>query len=242
MKTKDLPELNAKEADYMPQLDKIHDEINEVEAEKRYFFESDATMEIKKRIENIQAAIMEEENKALDTVAIDEEVNQLVASKAEAQAVVDEYNAQKRILARKIEREKDLESIKAEIADAEADLDALKLYTETLLNLIGERIQEKFGDIKIRLIKENIKAGSWDEVCDVMIETDKGEVPYATANTEAKIRIGVKLADRIAEHLGIERLPMWIDDCEHITKSNRVFDSKSQIIMLIADEEVNVTA
>lgn len=227
----------TKRNEYSTALEAFDGRINQVQTEKIYFFESDQTVKIKKSIEALNQAVTEEENKALDTAAIDAEIDTLETDKHLAQGIVDEYNAQKRIQSRRIDREKELTKVNSDIANTTTAIDDLNQYTATWLEIVSERLHMKFGDIKIRLVKENIKEGSWDEVCEVMIDTPMGEVPYSTANTEAKIRTGVKLADRIAEHLGIEPLPMWVDDCEHITVSNRIFDTRSQLVLLVAEEQ-----
>jgi DNA repair exonuclease SbcCD ATPase subunit len=220
-------------------LASIDDRIRQAGSERIYFFESDSTRSIKKSIETINQAIAEEGNRSNDTAMMDEQISGLKSAKAEAQATIDEYQAQKRIQSRRIEREKELVKVNSDIAGTTTTIDDLNEYTATWLEIVSERIRAKFGDVKIRLVKENIKEGSWDEVCEVMIDTPHGEVPYSTANTEVKIRTGVKLADRIAEHLGIEPLPMWVDDCEHITPSNRQFDTRSQLVLLVAAEKVD---
>jgi len=149
-----------------------------------------------------------------------------------------QYRANKMIADQKAEREKKLREVQIKIADCEQRLDLLTLYTETFLKLIGQRVKAVFGNIDIRLIETNIKAGSWNECCYVL---DSNGVPYETTNTASKIKLGVNIIDILVDKLGMERPAIIIDNSEAITSNNRTFATASQIICLVAsDEPINV--
>jgi hypothetical protein len=105
------------------------------------------------------------------------------------------------------------------------------------LKILNERVEHHFPGVKFQLIKDNIKEGSWSQVCYVLVESEQGLlVPYETANTASKIKIGVKISNLLADALGWNKLPMVIDNAEAVTRSNRQFETDAQVITLVADD------
>ena len=69
-----------------------------------------------------------------------------------------------------------------------------------------------------------------------MVDTKYGLVPYETANTANKIKIGVTIAKQLAEALEWDKIPMVIDNLEAITANNSAFNTDTQVIGLVADD------
>jgi hypothetical protein len=102
-----------------------------------------------------------------------------------------------------------------------------------MLKILNQKLELVFGDIKFRLIEENIKEGSWNEVCDVM----DGKVPYDRTNTASQIKLGVKLVDALRKKFKYQTIPLIIDNAEAVVDRSR-FDTESQIVCLIAGKGI----
>jgi hypothetical protein len=212
-------------------------DILELENSKTYNYVSELTKSLQKQLEGILDNITQEENKTFDSEGIQSEISELETANVKLQETIDEYNAQKRLKVRKEQRERELVRLEEQLADAEFKEELLAIYNKTYLRILNERVEHHFPGVKFQLIKDNIKEGSWSQVCYVLVESEKGLlVPYETANTASKIKIGVKIASLLADALGWNKLPMVIDNAEAVTKSNRYFDTDAQVITLVADD------
>lgn len=213
------------------------EKISKIEASKTYFYVSDLTNSLVKQLETIEKNIAEEENKSLDEGGMQSEIDKLQIENMELQKVVDEFNAQKILIARKQAREKELSRLAELLANAEYKEELLAMFNKSYLRILNERVEHHFPGVKFQLIKDNIKEGSWSQVCYVLVESEQGLlVPYETANTASKIKIGVKISSLLADALGWNKLPMVIDNAEAVTRSNRYFETDAQIITLVADD------
>jgi len=231
-------EDNQKEIESLnKQIVELEEKITKTEVGKTYSYVSDLTKSLVKQLEAIINNITEEENKTLDGGGMQSEIDKLQLDNVSLQEIIDEYNAQKKLVFRKQQRERELERLADLLADAEYKEELLSIYNKTYLRILNERVERYFPGIKFQLIKDNIKEGSWSQVCYVLVESEQGLlVPYETANTASKIKIGVKLANLLTEALGWNKLPMVIDNAEAVTRSNRIFDTDTQIITLVADD------
>lgn len=163
--------------------------------------------------------------------AYTEKIHTLQALIDQHREQVDSYNAYEYAQREAKKLEQTLNAVRAEIAKLETTIDLLNLYVSAMLVCLADKIKEAFGDIKFRLVEDNIKEGSWNEVCDVM----DGEVPYERTNTAQQIKLGVKVIEAIRSKLGFEQLPVIIDNAEVIV--DRTFETNSQTICLIAGKE-----
>jgi len=229
-KEKELKDLNK-------QVEEIEAKIYKAEEGKTYSYVSDFTNSLVKQLDQIEKNIAEEENKTLDEGGMQSEIDKLQIANIELQNTIDDFNAQKILIRRRQAREKELSRLAELLADAEYKEELLSIYNKTYLRILNERVERYFPGIKFQLIKDNIKEGSWSQVCYVLVESEQGlEVPYETANTASKIKIGVKISNLLADALGWNKLPMVIDNAEAVTRSNRHFETDAQIITLVADD------
>jgi hypothetical protein len=216
---------------------KLSKEILELENSKTYSYVSELTKSLQKQLEGILDNITQEENKTFDSEGIQSEISELETANVKLQETIDEYNAQKRLKVRKEQRERELVRLEEQLADAEFKEELLAVYNKTYLKILNERVEHHFPGVKFQLIKDNIKEGSWSQVCYVLVESEQGLlVPYETANTASKIKIGVKISNLLADALGWNKLPMVIDNAEAVTRSNRQFETDAQVITLVADD------
>lgn len=217
-------------------IEKINDEIKLNDEKKLYTYESEETKKIKLDIDSINVSIANEINKISNSDDIESEIDMLKERNKDLQEVVTKYQSQLALEERKEKLKKQLRIKNEELSKAENTDDILTLYSETYLQILTNRVEAHFPNITFKLIEQNIKEGSWNEVCYVMVQTQNGLVPYNTANTASKIKIGVKLANQLANALGWNNIPLVIDNCESITDNNRTFETNAQVISLVAKD------
>jgi hypothetical protein len=172
----------------------------------------------------------------MDDGGLQKEIDELIERNKELKETINKYDAQQVLIKRKNDREKKLIDLSGQLSDAEYFEDLLKLYTKTYLEILNARLAQHFPGISFMMVEENIKADSWNQTCYVMVEAEQGLVPYETANTESKIKIGVKLSNLLSEAFGWSKSPMVIDNAEAVTKNNREFETDAQVITLVADD------
>lgn len=225
-------ELNG----YVEELSKISSKLRELDMAKIYSYTSDATKELKEKLDAIEDNIEKERNKMMDDGGLGKEIDKLVDNNKLLKETIDQYNAQQVLIKRKKQREKELVKASGDLSDAEYFEDLLKVYQKAYLEILNAKLEHHFPGIKFMMVEENIKADSWNQTCYVMVEAEQGLVPYETANTESKIKIGVKLADLLSDAFGWSKSPMVIDNAEAVTKNNRDFETDAQVITLVADD------
>lgn len=215
----------------------IETQISELSASKLLSYKSENTKKLEERIEELKQHILNEQTTALDTADIDEKIRGYEANSTEQQKIIDKYNAEQLDKTRRTGWNKELSAVTKDIAGKENTITLLKNYQKAKLEILKGRLADTFGNIEFQLVEENIKADSWNEVCYVLDRNKAGDlIPYATTNTTAKIKIGVKIIETLRNAFGVYDLPIIIDDCEHITKSNRHFETTAQTICLVAEE------
>lgn len=199
--------------------------------------DSDKTLRLRKEIKGIEDKIRLEQSTVSTTTDIDNEIEKLQESNTKLRETIDSYNAQKINRKTSEQCEKDLAVVIKDITDNENKLDLLKQYRKIRVEIMKERLKKTFGDIEFKLVEENITADSWDEVCYVMDKTPNGYIPFERTNSESKFKIGISIIEAIKKFFKMENIPIVIDNAEAITKSNRIFNTTSQTICFIADEE-----
>jgi hypothetical protein len=240
-----LPELQKQEAEAKALVKSYEDDIRaaenkvyELKSSVRYSApESDTTKSIRNQIQATREAITQAESEATDTAQIDAQIGTLEEESKAKQEITMKYRIAQEKIREKAQREKDKSAIDQKIAEAQTKEDALTIYNKTYLKIMDERLKAAFPNVTIRLVKENIKADSWDPDCTIM---DLNGAPFETTNTASKFFLGLNLIENLRRAKGIQPIPVLMDDVEHITKSNRNFASDSQVICFIASDERSV--
>jgi len=230
----EVDKINATITGLDKKIDEQLTKVSDARNRRRDFYESDVTITLKKQIEEIKASIRTEQNVDTTDEAYDKEMARIYESNQTQKKVLAKFDAETIIRKNKEAAEKKLKEVEQDVADTETIIDQIKLYIKTKLDIMNKRLENYFGNVKFQLIKENIKADSYDEVCFVLDETPDGLVPYETTNTESKIRIGIQIIEGIKANLGIQNLPIIIDNCEAVTPSNRHFETRAQLVCMIA--------
>lgn len=103
-------------------------------------------------------------------------------------------------------------------------------FIQLKLHAFQARIESVFGTkVRFTLIENNIKEGSWNEVCYPSV-CDK-ETPFLNGSGSEQIIAGIYIAECIKKKLNIEDLPYIFDECDKLdTQSLKALETSAQII------------
>lgn len=112
-----------------------------------------------------------------------------------------------------------------EFQELEGHLHLTEEFTRAKVNLLEEKINDKFKFARFKLFNTQINGGL-EETCETLYEG----VPYSAGlNNAARINIGIDIINTLTEYYGI-RAPIFIDNAESVTRFIR---SDSQIVSLV---------
>ena len=113
---------------------------------------------------------------------------------------------------------RNVETLKAQIKNLSKDKmkyeiikAACQQFNRTKLDILTNRLEMHFGtEVKFILVEENLKAGSWNNVCyPLIIGTD---TPYQNGSTSEKVMTGIKIIEIFKRELKLPDLPILIDE------------------------------
>lgn len=128
--------------------------------------------------------------------------------------------------------EKRLSELRAEREEYEYSKHLCEQFNRRKMELLEDKVNSKFDTIKFRLFEEQINGGVKD-VCEALIPTTFGLVPFRKANNAARINAGLEMIDALSEHFGVG-MPVFVDNCESVTKLR---NTKCQQIRLYVSEK-----
>ena len=135
-----------------------------------------------------------------------------------------------------------MKSFQKEQLEYECRKEEITLFNKTKLDLLDSRLKQHFGEeVKFVLVKNNIKEGSWENVCyPTIIGTN---TPFKNGSRSEKVMTGVKIIEVIRRELQLPNLPIFIDeigelDSESLAKL--ISGTDSQIIASKVDDNYNV--
>ncbi|MBR2677623.1 MAG: hypothetical protein IKE28_12025 [Solobacterium sp.] len=134
------------------------------------------------------------------------------------------------------EFEKTIATLQQHLIECETALILITNYTRARLDMFKKNIDAVFnGRVDFTLIEQNIKEGSWDEVCYPLI-LDKS-TPFADGSGSEQILTGIYIGDRIKKKLGIPDLPYVFDECDKLDGAHLAgIDTTAQLISTIVDD------
>lgn len=122
-------------------------------------------------------------------------------------------------------------------AEAEQRLWAVGEFVRTKLELFDSKMAEKLGNIRFQLIKENLKAGSYDEVCvPYIVAPATGERTsslFSDGSKSEQIYTGIQIIKAIRNLKGWSPLPVLFDqggELDSKTTGKVAYDAEAQII------------
>lgn len=134
--------------------------------------------------------------------------------------------------ARICELETEERRLSEEYSVTEHGLYLCEVFTRTKVDMLTEKINQKFKRVRFRLF-ETQQNGGLKEGCDVMVPTDAGNlVPYADSNNAARINAGLEIINTLSDHWGV-KLPVMVDNAESITRLEPI---DTQVIRLVVSE------
>lgn len=131
---------------------------------------------------------------------------------------------------------KEIKHLNGSLTDCEQNLALALSYTEIRLRLFSSHIAAVFGpDLKIQMIRENIKEGSWDETCTPYILGKK--TPFADGSGSEQITTGIFMIECIKRHLDLPDLPIIFDECDKLdTQRIKELETNAQIFTTKVDD------
>lgn len=133
------------------------------------------------------------------------------------------------------ELEEEQRSVGQKIAEQEQMIDLTESFIRAKMNMISEKINEKFKVVRFSLFENQINGGL-KETCECTVNG----VPYSSLNNGHRIIAGLDIIRSLSELYGVSA-PVFIDNSEAISTGNFP-EMDTQIIHLIVtdDNELNV--
>lgn len=133
------------------------------------------------------------------------------------------------------ELEEEQKSIGQKIAEQEQMIDLTESFIREKMNMISEKINEKFGgNVTFKLFETQINNGI-KETCECTVNG----VPYSSLNNGHRIIAGLDIIRSLSELYGVSA-PVFIDNSEAISTGNFP-DMDTQIIHLIVTDDKELT-
>lgn len=218
-------------------LKAIRNEVSQLKSQVVPVVKSQETIDAEVKIADLKNQIDLERNKTQNEISsANIAVMTLEDSKAPYQAVINQHIVFK-------ENQKTIKRIQGEIkANQKALIQAEQAqilvndFIQTKLKLFNSHISSVFnGVLKFNLIQENIKAGSWDEVCVPMIINK--DTPFMNGSGSEQILTGIYFAECVKKQLGLEDLPYIFDECDKLDTAHlSAIDTQAQLISTIVDD------
>ena len=195
----------------MPEYKKLHDECEELKA---------------------KLASMEDSN------SVDEEYEKQESEIRTKINVVNEQLTAIRVQAGWVQRVEDLKEQQRDcgqrVADQEQIVYLLDEFVMAKMNLLSDKINEKFQKVRFKLFDTQIN-GAVKETCVMQINSNGSYVDYNSANNAARIIGGLDVIEALSGLYGVTA-PIFLDNAEAINDSN-IPDMDAQLILLEVSED-----
>lgn len=236
----ELKELQSNSELCVEEGKKIADELEKTKQSLRALEDSKETLDLRKLIarkeDELDQAIIDYNSSISDT---DSAIYNLRQEIKENQLVIDKHKYYLMALEDAKKKSVELEQLEWELSGAETKQILLKDFIKTKLSMLDSNVSKVFPTVKFRLIKENIKVGSWDEVCEPKIIGK--DTLFVNGSTSEKIITGIAIIESIKAATGLPNLPILFDEGEALD-SNTILnlETTSQIICAKVDEVFTV--
>ncbi|MGG3884308.1 AAA family ATPase [Brevibacillus panacihumi] len=214
--------------------------------EKELFIAEEELHTLQSRIVDVETA-PQYINKKQEATSIQQEIDQLRLSAQDATTKVREEIANLKSMVEGLEQDKAkfsqvmaaeqrIEELSARERELAAEYERLEQelflteeFIRTKVNLLEEKINNRFQFARFKLFKQQINGGL-EEIC----ETTFNGVPYSSGlNNAARINVGLDIINTLSEHYGITA-PIFVDNAEAVTK---LIDTHGQQIRLVVSEK-----
>lgn len=115
-----------------------------------------------------------------------------------------------------------------------------ELFVRSKVSMLNSRINNKFRHVSFILFVEQINGGL-KECCEVAIPAADGSlIPFAFANTAARINAGLEIISVLSAHFGVS-LPVVVDNAESVTYlDGRGIEQLIRLIVSAGDESLRL--
>lgn len=227
--TSEIDSLNEQFASKSKKLSVIENELDALQcivdltADPQYKEKMNEVSTIKADIEQLRVSTQEATSK------VKQDISALKIQVEPLEKVLHEFEmvrySQDRIQ-ELADREKELATIYEQL---EFELFLIENFIRTKVDLLTEKINQKFKLARFRLFENQINGGL-AEVC----ETTYDGVPYSGGlNNAMRINVGLDIINTLSDHYGFSA-PIFVDNAEAVTK---LIDTNSQVISLIVNEQ-----
>jgi exonuclease SbcC len=168
---------------------------------------------------------------------------ELLNRKKELNAHVTDLRSQ---LATKDQREKQLARIKEltdqegtmaqELASLEGVEFCIEQFTKAKMDTLESRINGRFEVVRFKMFEDQINGGQ-TEACTTLING----VPYADANTAAKIQAGLDIINTLSAHYDMQA-PVWVDNRESVITLPETNCQLINLIVSSADKKLRISS
>ena len=228
-------EIELKQAPARAELNRANENLqayeNEVHAIKeKPFIASAELIALKTQIADTRRELENQRMIEAKDNSVSEAIAALQAKKELPQQVLNQHHA---FTANQQQIGKIKEQITAEqknLVTCEQAVALVERFIQLKLQSFQARIESVFGTkVRFTLIENNIKEGSWNEVCYPSV-CDK-ETPFLNGSGSEQIIAGIYIAECIKKKLNIEDLPYIFDECDKLdTQSLKALETSAQII------------
>jgi chromosome segregation ATPase len=213
LKTEIYKSITQKESKIKPMLEDERKKVNQLYVMKEAI-ESKQNEDSEKKLidyKEMQKAIIEKAQATVDSLVVWKD----------AQRSMDE--SKRKIL-----------TLNKEITEGEEKKELLSEFILKKLGMVNESTKKVFPDIDFVLIEDNIKEGSFSEVCYPLIPHRKVKVPYADGSSSEKVLTGIAIIEDIRKYLNLDEAPILFDEGETLDSSSITsIDTECQIITSI---------
>lgn len=169
-----------------------------------------------------------ESGKEADIQPLQNTIDELIRDKAVLEKALNDVEYRKKGLARIEELKKQERDLAAEYERLEQELYLTEEFIRTKINLLEEKINNRFKLAKFKLFAEQVNGGL-QEVCETLYDG----VPYSSGlNYGHRILVGLDIIRTLSEHYGFSA-PIFIDNQESVT---RLPEMNAQIISLVVSK------
>lgn len=219
----ELSSLNVKGLEEAANLAKFEADKAKREADDQYAAESSAPQapsgdqSAKDDIASIESQISElREAKRTAGIGVAEKIMEIRAAEAPYRDVIAAKASYDSAMESKKKAEAELARQRKAQADAEGRLAGVDLFVKTKLGLLDDHISKVFGGIRFQLVSQNIKSGSYDEVCMPYAydfrEGKSKDVLFPDGSKSEQILTGLAISGCVADALGLPKLPALFDE------------------------------
>ncbi|MEH6941489.1 hypothetical protein [Bacillus sp. JJ722] len=233
---KDYEKLNGQIADKQAALTKFKEQLTKVESSVIDITENIHYTNKLQEKQIINNEIQQLRNDAEQSVqAVQTEIVELKSKREQLQQEISKFTQSEQSKDRMEQLKQQERDLAAEFEKLEQELYLTEEFIRAQVNMLEEKINNRFKYAKFKLFKQQINGGL-EETCETLYEG----VGYSGGlNNAARINVGLDIINTLSAHYGIA-VPIFVDNAEAVTK---LIDTNTQIISLIvseADKELRV--